>query len=112
MGQFFTFDVIGKVGFGYDFGAVVNETHPYLKQVYISGELSDARQKLSYLQTILSKRRFLKKWFSSNEPNVRFVEEIVASRKAELGKGVRAGEKDLLTLMLTASDPQCVATDW
>jgi len=43
------------------------------------------------------------------EPNIKFVEEIVQKRKAELSEGIRADQKDVLTLMLTASDPQCVA---
>lgn len=42
------------------------------------------------------------------EPNIKFVEEIVTKRKAELNEGIRADQKDVLTLMLTASDPQCV----
>lgn len=106
--QFFTFDVIGKVGFGYDFGAIDNETHPYLKQIQLSGELSDARNKLDYYQLILSQRSFLKQWVASNQPNIKFVEEIVNKRKAELSEGVRADQKDVLSLMLTASDPQYV----
>lgn len=111
-----------------------NETHPYLQQIQASGELSDARQRLSYSQIVLSNRSFLKKWFASNgtlgpllrhtqshdsrptapsphllaEPNIKFVEEIVTKRKAELNEGIRADQKDVLTLMLTASDPQCV----
>jgi hypothetical protein len=46
--------------------------------------------------------------FPLTEPNVRFVMEIVSKRKAELSEGIRADQKDVLTLMLTASDPQCV----
>lgn len=32
----------------------------------------------------------------------------MTKRKAELNEGIRADQKDVLTLMLTASDPQCV----
>lgn len=41
-----------------------------------------------------------------NEPNIKFVERIVAERLAELEKGIRVQEKDILTLMLTTKDPQ------
>lgn len=104
----FTFDVIGKVGFGYDFKAIETGTHPYLEQIQYSGELSDHRATLSYMQVVWSQRQFLKEWFASNEPNVKFVEQIVQERKAELSQGIRTDQKDVLTLMLEVSDAQYV----
>ena len=48
----FTFDVIGRVAFGYDFKAVNTGSHPYLTQIQASGELSDARRHLPFLQAV------------------------------------------------------------
>ncbi len=104
--EHFTFDVIGKVGFGYNFQAMENGTHPYLEQIQLSGEVSDGRRELSFVQNVLTQRSFLKKWFALNEPNITFVGELVAKRKAELEEGIRTEEKDVLTLMLTTADPQ------
>ena len=55
---------------------------------------------------VLTRAKALKEWFALNQPNVKFVDTIVAERQAELDKGIRAEEKDVLTLMLTAADPQ------
>jgi hypothetical protein len=35
--ELFTFSVIGKVGFGFDFEAIEKETHPYLEQIQVRG---------------------------------------------------------------------------
>jgi len=64
--ELFTFSVIGKVGFGFDFEAVEKETHPYLEQIQASAELSDSRNRLTFAQIMLTQRAFLKKWFASN----------------------------------------------
>lgn len=55
---------------------------------------------------VLTTGKFLKEWCAFNKPNIKFVEQIVTERQAELEKGIRTDEKDVLTLMLTAADPQ------
>jgi len=53
----FTFDVIGRVGFGYDFKALETGTHPYLEQIHLSSEYSDARWQQSFFQSVRSRNR-------------------------------------------------------
>ena len=55
---------------------------------------------------MLTTGKSLKEWCAFNEPNIKFVEQIVTERQAELEEGIRTDEKDVLTLMLTAADPQ------
>lgn len=52
--EMFTFDVIGRVGFGHDFKAQETGTHPYLEQLQKASNYSDARWGRGFLRTVRS----------------------------------------------------------
>jgi len=50
--ELFTFDVIGRVGFGYNFKAQETGTHPYLEQLQKSSDYSDARWEQGFWRSV------------------------------------------------------------
>ena len=50
--ELFTFDVIGRVGFGYHFKGQERGTHPYLEQLQRSSDYSDARWEQGFLRSV------------------------------------------------------------
>jgi len=48
----FTFDVIGRVGFGHNFKAQETGTHPYLEQLQKASDFSDARWEQGFLRSV------------------------------------------------------------
>lgn len=50
--ELFTFDVIGRVGFGYHFKGQERGTHPYLEQLQRSSDYSDARWEQGFVRNV------------------------------------------------------------
>jgi len=104
----YTFDVIGKIGFRYDFNAIVSEEmHPYLQNLEEASPLAYKLGRMSFIDRAMgTQKALLKEWNDNNKSNIEFIDRIVAERNQEILDGKDLNRKDLLTLMLTKKDPK------
>uniref|UniRef100_A0A0G4GXH5 NADPH--hemoprotein reductase n=1 Tax=Chromera velia CCMP2878 TaxID=1169474 RepID=A0A0G4GXH5_9ALVE len=103
----FTFEVINKVGFGLDTGAITG-SNEWLERFE---QISDMRDELKPFQTSLfgnlmpKKHQLTASMSALQQKNRTYIEKLIQDKACRLARGETQARPDMMMLMLTTSDP-------